>query len=93
MSTIQGFQVFSPIGFSMYPCLFTNLCKECDNCDVSQSSGYFDTENTDVISFYSRDYVEGKFFHFSLHKNLDLLLSFFSTKIIGIISSNCSNGQ
>lgn len=60
MSTIQGFQVFSPIGFAMYPCTFTNLCRECSACDVSQGTGYFDTENNDVISFYSRDYVEGE---------------------------------
>ncbi|XP_031631958.1 chondroitin sulfate glucuronyltransferase [Contarinia nasturtii] len=57
MSTIQGFQVFSPIGFVNYPCKYTNLCRECDTCDVSQSAGYFDRTNSDVISFYSRDYV------------------------------------
>lgn len=61
MNTVQGFQVFSPIGFSMYPCSYTNLCKECDTCDVSQSAGHFNIENNDVISFYSRDYVEGNF--------------------------------
>ncbi|XP_058835207.1 chondroitin sulfate synthase 2 [Topomyia yanbarensis] len=60
MNTIAGFQVFSPIGFSMYPCGWTRLCKECDGCDVGQSSGYFDRANYDVISFYSRDYVEAR---------------------------------
>lgn len=60
MNTIQGFQVFSPIGFVNYPCKFTNLCRECDSCDVSQSAGYFDHDNFDIISFYSRDYVNGK---------------------------------
>ncbi|XP_058444907.1 chondroitin sulfate synthase 2 [Malaya genurostris] len=60
MNTIAGFQVFSPIGFSMYPCSWTGLCKECDGCDVGQSSGYFDRGNYDVISFYSRDYVEAR---------------------------------
>lgn len=62
MSTIQGFQIFSPIGFVNYPCKLANFCKECDTCDVSQGTGYFDKENTDVIAFYSRDYVEGNYF-------------------------------
>lgn len=60
MNTIQGFQVFSPIGFMLYPCSWTNLCKDCPTCDVSQSTGYFDRLNFDVVSFYSRDYVEGE---------------------------------
>lgn len=59
MNTIHGFQLFSPIGFMMYPCDVTNFCKECESCDVSQNSGYFDTANNDIISFYSTDYVEG----------------------------------
>lgn len=62
MNTIQGFQVFSPIGFANYPCKYTKLCRECETCDVSQSAGYFDQENADIISFYSRDYVNGKVF-------------------------------
>jgi chondroitin polymerizing factor len=62
MNTIQGFQIFSPIAFMQYPCKHTGLCSACENCDVSQSSGYFDRRNYDVISFYSRDYVEGKKF-------------------------------
>uniref|UniRef100_A0A182W611 Hexosyltransferase n=1 Tax=Anopheles minimus TaxID=112268 RepID=A0A182W611_9DIPT len=57
MNTIQGFQVYSPIGFMMYPCEWTGLCKPCENCDVGQSSGYFDRANYDVVSFYSNDYV------------------------------------
>ncbi|XP_055614160.1 chondroitin sulfate glucuronyltransferase [Uranotaenia lowii] len=60
MNTIAGFQVFSPIGFNMYPCGWTGLCKQCEGCDVGQSSGYFDRANYDVISFYSRDYVEAR---------------------------------
>lgn len=60
MNTIAGFQVFSPIGFTMYPCGWTGLCKECDGCDVGQSTGYFDRANYDVVSFYSRDYVESR---------------------------------
>lgn len=60
MNTIQGFQVFSPIGFQTYPCLWTGLCRECPTCDVGQHLGYFDRQNVDVISFYSRDYVEGE---------------------------------
>lgn len=61
MNTIQGYQIYSPIGFMMYPCKFAGFCKECESCDVSQSSGYFDKANYDVVSFYSRDYVQGKF--------------------------------
>lgn len=61
MNTIQGFQVFSPIGFVNYPCKYTNLCRECESCDVSQSAGYFDRDNYDIISFYSRDYVNSKY--------------------------------
>uniref|UniRef100_A0A1L8E3H9 Hexosyltransferase n=1 Tax=Nyssomyia neivai TaxID=330878 RepID=A0A1L8E3H9_9DIPT len=60
MNTIQGFQVYSAIGFMLYPCQWTGICKECVSCDVSQSLGYFDRENFDVISFYSRDYVEAR---------------------------------
>lgn len=60
MNTIQGFQIFSPVGFMMYPCKYTHLCKECETCDVAQSTGYFDRHNYDVVSFYSRDYVEGE---------------------------------
>ncbi|KAH8293342.1 hypothetical protein KR018_007670 [Drosophila ironensis] len=60
MNTIQGFQVYAPIGFQMYPCRWAQFCKECDTCDVSQSSGYFDRHNHDVIAFYSRDYVQAR---------------------------------
>ncbi|XP_068158123.1 chondroitin sulfate glucuronyltransferase [Drosophila tropicalis] len=60
MNTIQGFQVYAPIGFQMYPCRWAHYCKECDTCDVSQSSGYFDRHNQDVIAFYSRDYVQAR---------------------------------
>lgn len=60
MNTIQGFQVFSPIGFQAYPCGYTGLCRECATCDVGQHLGYFDRRNVDVIAFYSRDYVEGE---------------------------------
>lgn len=60
MNTIQGFQVFSPIGFMNYPCDWSSLCKSCDTCDVGQGYGYFDRANYDVISFYSRDYVDAR---------------------------------
>lgn len=60
MNTIQGFQVYAPIGFQMYPCRWAQFCRECDTCDVSQSSGYFDRHNHDVIAFYSRDYVQAR---------------------------------
>lgn len=74
MSTIQGFQVFSPIGFMMYPCKLANLCRECEGCDVSQATGYFDKDNNDIISFYSRDYIEGRNKHhiFFLNKSIKL---------------------
>lgn len=45
----------------MYPCSFAGFCKDCESCDVSQASGYFDRTNYDVVSFYSRDYVQGEF--------------------------------
>ncbi|ALC48759.1 CG43313 [Drosophila busckii] len=60
MNTIQGFQVYAPIGFQLYPCSWAHFCKECDTCDISQSSGYFDRQNHDVIAFYSRDYVAAR---------------------------------
>ncbi|EDW62593.2 chondroitin sulfate synthase 2 [Drosophila virilis] len=60
MNTIQGFQVYAPIGFQLYPCNWAHFCKECDTCDISQSSGYFDRQNHDVIAFYSRDYVQAR---------------------------------
>lgn len=62
MNTIQGYQVYSPIGFMLYPCSFARFCKDCESCDVSQTSGYFDKWNYDVISFYSRDYVQGEYY-------------------------------
>lgn len=60
MNCIQGFQIYSPIGFMNYPCKLTSLCKECDSCDVGQGYGYFDRGNYDVVAFYSRDYVEAR---------------------------------
>lgn len=60
MNCIQGFQIFSPIGFMNYPCKWTGFCKECDACDVGQGYGYFDRGNYDVVAFYSRDYVEAR---------------------------------
>ncbi|XP_050331692.1 chondroitin sulfate glucuronyltransferase [Bactrocera neohumeralis] len=60
MNTIQGFQIYSPIGFMMYPCRLAHFCKQCESCDVSQSSGYFDKWNYDLIAFYSRDYVQAR---------------------------------
>ncbi|KAI9590041.1 hypothetical protein GQX74_008209 [Glossina fuscipes] len=60
MNTIQGFQIYSPIGFMLYPCRLASFCKDCESCDVSQGSGYFDKWNYDVISFYSRDYVQAR---------------------------------
>lgn len=84
MNTIQGFQIFSPIGFMQFPCKETGLCSICENCDVSQSSGYFDQKNYDVISFYSRDYVDGEFFvifiYVAQNKLLTLISQFCSTK-------------
>jgi len=59
MNTIQGFQIFSPVGFMQYPCKKTSFCNVCESCDVAQSTGYFDQKNFDIISFYSRDYVDG----------------------------------
>lgn len=60
MNTIEGFQVFAPIGFRQFPCAWAHLCKECDTCDVSGQTGYFDRYNNDVVAFYSQDYVDGK---------------------------------
>lgn len=77
MNTVQGFQIFSPIGFMMYPCNFLNLCKDCETCDVSQSAGYFDRNNTDVIAFYSRDYIEGIQINQTFNKIFNLQVSFF----------------
>lgn len=59
MNTVQGFQIFSPVGFFQYPCKTTSFCNACETCDVAQSTGYFDEKNYDIISFYSRDYVDG----------------------------------
>lgn len=47
----------------MYPCRLAHFCKQCESCDVSQSSGYFDKWNYDLIAFYSRDYVQGLFIY------------------------------
>lgn len=73
MNTIQGYQVYSPIGFTNYPCKFTSLCR-CDNCDVSQATGYFDIHGFDVVAFYGKDYVEGKC-HGVIYQNLWNLFS------------------
>lgn len=76
MNTIQGFQIFSPIGFMMYPCKYAHFCKECETCDVSQGSGYFDKTNFDVVSFYSRDYVQGMLLNL-LYATLFYLIFYF----------------
>uniref|UniRef100_A0A4Y0BHZ5 Hexosyltransferase n=1 Tax=Anopheles funestus TaxID=62324 RepID=A0A4Y0BHZ5_ANOFN len=83
MNTIQGFQVYSPIGFMMYPCEWTELCKPCENCDVGQSSGYFDRANYDVVSFYSNDYVYAR-------KQLEQMLPIVRTDrdIVNLLSMN-----
>uniref|UniRef100_A0A182SW67 Hexosyltransferase n=1 Tax=Anopheles maculatus TaxID=74869 RepID=A0A182SW67_9DIPT len=83
MNTIQGFQVYSPIGFMMYPCEWTGLCKPCENCDVGQSSGYFDRANYDVVSFYSNDYVFAR-------KQLEQLLPIVRNDrdIVNLLSTN-----
>lgn len=74
MNTIQSFQIYSPVGFTNYPCKFTSFCKECDACDVSQASGYFDMHNFDVLAFYGKDYVDGKrtFIGLELFPNVEL---------------------
>lgn len=60
MHTIEGFQVFAPLAFRQFPCAWALLCKECDTCDVSGQTGYFDRGNSDVVAFYSQDYVDGE---------------------------------
>lgn len=60
MNTIEGFQVFGPVGFRAFPCAWAHFCKECDTCDVSGQAGYFDRYNSDVVAFYSQDYVDGE---------------------------------
>ncbi|XP_063707843.1 chondroitin sulfate glucuronyltransferase [Culicoides brevitarsis] len=60
MNTIAGFQVYSPISVSNYPCKFTQFCRDCDSCDVSQANGYFDSQNFDILAFYGKDYVEAR---------------------------------
>lgn len=90
MNTIQGFQIFSPIAFMQYPCKHTKLCNACDNCDVGQSSGYFDRRNYDVISFYSRDYVEGKELYITFEMYSNILLKKFSSQKIGTLRADYS---
>lgn len=82
MNTVQGFQIFSPIGFMMYPCDVTKLCKECDSCDVSQATGYFDKINVDVLAFYSADYVEGLILEFIDLKNVLKLKFLLARKLL-----------
>lgn len=67
MNTIAGFQVYSPVAVSNYPCKFTSFCRDCETCDVAQANGYFDSNNFDVITFYGKDYVEGEFFVIKMH--------------------------
>lgn len=74
MNTIQGVQIYSPIGFQMYPCSLANLCSKCETCDVGQSTGYFDRYSYDVISFYGGDYVDGKRFKMKLFYQIVFVL-------------------
>lgn len=60
MNTIEAFQVYAPVGFRTYACAWAGFCKECDTCDVSGQAGYFDRYNSDVVAFYSQDYVDGE---------------------------------
>lgn len=92
MNTIQGFQVYSPVGFMQYPCKFTSLCNACDSCDVSQSGGYFDRNNFDIISFYSRDYVDGEFALNELMTDIEILI-FCSPQETRSICPHCAQGR
>lgn len=60
MNTIEAFQVFAPVGFRTFACAWAGFCKECETCDVSGQAGYFDRYNSDVVAFYSQDYVDGE---------------------------------
>lgn len=66
MNTIEGFQVFGPVAFRAFPCGWAHFCRDCETCDVSGQTGYFDRYNCDVVAFYSQDYVDGEcgsFYH------------------------------
>lgn len=94
MNTIQGFQVYSPIGYMQFPCKFTQLCSVCETCDVSQSGGYFDRHNFDIISFYSRDYVEGELAEM-ISETTSVTKSFyrFSSQKVGGLRADHSQGR
>lgn len=89
MNTVQGFQIFSPIGFMMYSCEVTKLCKECDSCDVSQASGYFDKFNFDVLAFYSGDYVQGLPFGFYCRQKSIQNLFLFGFQLVNYSNPKC----
>ena len=60
MSTMQGVQVFSPVPFSQYhPDVIEDL-HTYEKLDVNRNTGHFDPYNTEHISFYVSDYLEGK---------------------------------
>lgn len=61
MNTIPEFQIFSPIGFQQYhPVLATGT-------GPSKGSGRFATWDYNILSFYSRDYVNGIIFFNSFY--------------------------
>lgn len=57
MNTIQNFQIFNPIPFRLYdPKISGGFSME-----ITKNNGHFDREEYRYVSFYSRDYVTGKF--------------------------------
>lgn len=60
MNTILNLQVFSPIPFRQYNPKVTQISK----LEIHKNLGHFDREQFRYISFYTKDYVIGKFLCF-----------------------------
>lgn len=60
MNTIVNMQVFSPMPFRQYNPKITQINK----LEVNKNTGHFDREEYKYLSFYSKDYVNGKLIEF-----------------------------
>lgn len=63
MNTIIGHQLFSPIPFQQYSPAISGISSQI--LDIHKTTGYFDPDNYNFLSFIVRDYKEGTVYNLS----------------------------
>lgn len=81
MNTISGFQIFNPLPFHLYNPAITEI-ESTHRVDVHKTTGQFDSKEYDFVSFYGKDYVNGKIYECSLYLKHSLIL--FYIQVISI---------